>query len=124
MAKRILCFLLTLVMVVGLLASCGDDPVTPTPDPDDECVTCVDEDENGTVEAQEAGMSGATVTLMQGGTVVTTAKSSADGRFELNMLRPGTYRVRIALPENALFIPSACQYIANASTSLSGLLAP
>ena len=45
----------------------------------------------------------AVVTLTQGGTVVATTQTDADGSFALTMLRPGTYRVRIALPEDTLF---------------------
>ena len=45
----------------------------------------------------------AVVTLTQGGTVVATAQTDADGYFELTSLRPGAYRVRIALPEHTLF---------------------
>lgn len=43
------------------------------------------------------------MTLTQGGTVVATAQTDADGYFELTSLRPGAYRVRIALPEHTLF---------------------
>ena len=45
----------------------------------------------------------AVVTLTQGGTVVATTQTDANGDFALTMLRPGTYRVRVALPEDTLF---------------------
>ena len=35
--------------------------------------------------------------------MVATAQTDADGYFELTSLRPGAYRVRIALPEHTLF---------------------
>ena len=45
----------------------------------------------------------AVVTLTQGGTVVATTQTDANGDFALMMLRPGAYHVRIALPEDTLF---------------------
>ena len=45
----------------------------------------------------------AVITLTQGGTVVAATQTDADGGFELTALRPGAYRVRIALPEDTLF---------------------
>ena len=34
MKKRLLSLLLVVVMIVGILASCGEPPITPDPDPD------------------------------------------------------------------------------------------
>ena len=45
----------------------------------------------------------AVVTLTRGGTVVATTQTNENGDFALTMLRPGAYRVRIALPEDTLF---------------------
>ena len=45
----------------------------------------------------------AVITLTQGGTVVATTQTDANGDFELTALRPGQYRVRMALPEDMLF---------------------
>lgn len=53
--------------------------------------------------AEGEGISGALVTLMQGGTAVATAVSGQDGAYVLDTLRPGTYRVRVTLPQDTLF---------------------
>ena len=45
----------------------------------------------------------AVITLTQGGTVVAATQTDANGDFELTALRPGQYRVRMALPEDRLF---------------------
>lgn len=63
----------------------------------------VDEDENGVCDAQESGLEGAAVTAMQGGTVVATAYADAAGGFKFDTLRPGTYRLRYVLDDDALF---------------------
>lgn len=63
----------------------------------------VDADESGTLEDQEEGLGGAVITLVQGGTVVATTDTRPDGTYVLSGLRPGNYRVRIALPQNVLF---------------------
>lgn len=51
----------------------------------------------------EQGISGAVLTLMQGGTVISTDQSNMNGDYHLDMLRPGTYRLRVALPQDTLF---------------------
>lgn len=63
----------------------------------------VDSDENGARDANEAGLKGAVITLMQGGTVVATCETGADGAYAFETVRPGTYRVRVTLPEDTLF---------------------
>lgn len=67
----------------------------------------VDQNENGVQEAGEEGFEGAVVTAMQGGTVVATARTQADGTYAFNLLRPGTYRLRFVLDEDALFARGA-----------------
>ncbi len=67
----------------------------------------VDWNENGQCEADEPGLSHAVITVMQGGTIVTGAKTQEDGTFAIDALRPGTYRLRVALPEGALFSANA-----------------
>ena len=66
-------------------------------------VLYVDGDENGALDADEAGLDGAVITLMQGGTVVATCETGADGAYAFDTVRPGTYRVRVTLPEDTLF---------------------
>lgn len=51
----------------------------------------------------EDGLPDAVVSAVQGGTVVSTARSGKDGTYRLDTLRPGTYRMRITLPEDTLF---------------------
>ena len=63
----------------------------------------VDGDENGALNAGEAGLDGAVITLMQGGTIVETCSTDANGAFAFETVRPGTYRVRVTLPEDTLF---------------------
>lgn len=63
----------------------------------------VDADESGALEDQEEGLAGAVITLVQGGTVVATTNTQPDGTYALSGLRPGAYRVRIALPQDVLF---------------------
>lgn len=63
----------------------------------------LDADGDGACTAQDEGLSGVVVTLMQGGTVIATTSTQQDGTYVLDALRPGAYRVRIALPQDALF---------------------
>jgi len=63
----------------------------------------VDADENGQSEDEEAGFAGAVVTVMQGGTAIASQMTDAQGCFSFNTLRPGTYRLRYALDQGALF---------------------
>lgn len=63
----------------------------------------IDGNENGARDAGDGGLSGAAVTLMQGGTAIATASTDANGGFSFGLLRPGAYRVRVTLPDNALF---------------------
>lgn len=63
----------------------------------------IDGNENSARDAGDSGLSGATVTLMQGGTAIATTGTDADGGFSFGLLRPGAYRIRVTLPDNALF---------------------
>ena len=63
----------------------------------------VDANENGAENAQEAGLSGAVITMMQGGTVVAACETDGNGAYAFETLRPGEYRVRVALPADTLF---------------------
>lgn len=63
----------------------------------------IDENEDGECADSERGMQGAVVTAMQGGTVVATAYADASGSFAFDKLRPGEYRLRYVLGEEALF---------------------
>lgn len=64
----------------------------------------VDEDESGTHGAMDTGLRGAVVTMMQGGTVVATCETDVNGEYALDTMRPGTYRIRMTLPEETLFV--------------------
>ena len=63
----------------------------------------IDANEDGVCEDGESGLKGAVITLMQGGTAVASSRSDEDGRFTVGMLRPDTYRIRVTLPDDALF---------------------
>lgn len=63
----------------------------------------LDVNKDGICSEDEPGMAGATVTLMQGGMVTSTTQTQDDGGFTLDLIRPGTYRVRVALGQDALF---------------------
>ena len=63
----------------------------------------VDENEDGIYGESEAGFAGAVVTAMQGGTAVATVRTQQDGSYAFDMLRPGAYRLRFALDDEALF---------------------
>ena len=63
----------------------------------------VDANEDGIAEDEDDGLPDVMVTLMQGGTAVATASTDENGVYTLRSLRPGTYRVRVTLPVDALF---------------------
>lgn len=63
----------------------------------------VDENENGTQDDADSGLEGAVVTILQGGTVVAACETDAHGAYTFDTIRPGTYRVRVTLPEETLF---------------------
>lgn len=71
-------------------------------------------DENSSTSGTQNGLPGAVVTLMQGGTVVATTKTDSNGQFDLSNLRPGTYRIRMALPSDTLFAQHVDLELANA----------
>ena len=64
----------------------------------------VDENESGAQDDGDTGLEGAVVTMMQGGTVVAACETNAQGEYLFNTIRPGTYRVRVTLPEATLFV--------------------
>ncbi|MGN1368773.1 MAG: SdrD B-like domain-containing protein [Aristaeellaceae bacterium] len=70
------------------------------------CITgrvAIDRNGDGTCGEDEPGLEGAVVTAMQGGTVVATAHADQTGAFSFDLLRPGTYRLRYVLGEDAFF---------------------
>lgn len=67
----------------------------------------IDENEDGICGEDEAGLAGAVVTAMQGGTVIATAHADDNGEFFFDMLRPGTYRLRYVLSDETLFARNA-----------------
>ena len=69
---------------------------------------------SGSVMAEGAGLGGAVVTLMQGGTVVANAQTAEDGSFAVMELRPGEYSLRVALPEDTLFAENTSLELAHA----------
>ena len=46
---------------------------------------------------------GAVIALMEGGTILRTVKTDAQGHYVIEKLRPGNYRLRYTLTEDALF---------------------
>lgn len=62
-----------------------------------------DSNENGAADEGEAGHAGAIVTAMQGGTAVASVRTDGNGAYAFTTLRPGTYRLRFALENGALF---------------------
>ena len=62
----------------------------------------------------------AVITLTQGGTVVAATQTDANGDFELTALRPGQYRVRMALPEDRLFERGAALELTHADAQEEG----
>ena len=50
----------------------------------------MDGDENVALNAGEAGLDGAVITLMQGGTIVETCSTDTNGAFAFETVRPGT----------------------------------
>ena len=57
-----------------------------------------DLDGDGTQDGGETGLSGATVTLSLGATVIGTATTGATGAYSFSSLAPGTYTVAVTLP--------------------------
>ncbi len=49
------------------------------------------------------GLERASVTLLQDATAVASVTTTSDGQYAFERLRPGSYRVRIALPQDTLF---------------------
>ena len=65
----------------------------------------IDENEDGLCTDAESGLSGAVVTVMQGGTALATVNTDAQGAYRFDALRPGSYRLRFALGSDAMFAP-------------------
>ena len=74
----------------------------------------IDENEDGVFSEDEAGLHGAVVTAMQGGTVFATTHADENGVFSFDMLRPGTYRLRYVLGDETLFAQNAHLNMTNA----------
>lgn len=66
-------------------------------------------------------LSGATITVLQGSTIVTTATSGAQGTFSISNLSPGNYTVTTAL-SNYQTLSSSVTIISNQTTTLNPLL--
>lgn len=63
-----------------------------------------DEDNNGLRSANEAGVSGAEVTLLDAsGAPLAAVTTKADGAFAFDGLLPGEYRIAVTLPEHMIF---------------------
>ena len=58
-----------------------------------------DLDADGIQDANEAGIAGATVNLLQAGQVIATATTDADGKYHFNDLQPGDYQVEFVTPD-------------------------
>jgi len=57
----------------------------------------LDSDRNGAQNGTEAGISGATVTLLDGsGSVIATTSTDASGKYLLSLLAPGSYSVAVS----------------------------
>lgn len=65
--------------------------------------TFIDRNEDGQLSQGEEALGGVLVELMQGGTVVASQTTDELGAFAFETLRPGNYRLRIALPAGYLF---------------------
>lgn len=63
----------------------------------------IDQNGDGACGGDEPGLEGVVVTAMQGGTVVATAHADETGAFSFDMLRPGAYRLRYVLGDDAFF---------------------
>lgn len=63
----------------------------------------IDRNEDGQLSEGEEALGGVLVELMQGGTVVASQTTDELGAFAFKTLRPGSYRLRIALPAGYLF---------------------
>lgn len=70
-------------------------------------VLYTDNDFDNVFGENETGIARAVVELLSGGTVISTQTTQGDGTFTFERLRPGTYRVRIALPNECLFTDAA-----------------
>ena len=58
---------------------------------------------NGVQDAGEAGVSGVTVQLLKGGTVVATVTTDSSGRYVFSNVAPGTYTVVFQKPSGSSF---------------------
>ena len=74
----------------GMMFTCGGE-------------SAIAETDAGCAQSAAFSAPNAVITLTQGGTVVAATQTDANGDFELTALRPGQYRVRMALPEDRLF---------------------
>ena len=57
-----------------------------------------DRNDNGTIDAGEEGIGGVTIELLQGGVVVATTTTDANGHYSFTGLMPGTYTVHEVQP--------------------------
>lgn len=65
----------------------------------------IDRNGDGLGGEEESGLSGAVVTAMQGGTVIATVSTDEQGMYRFDSLRPGAYRLRVSLGQEAMFAP-------------------
>lgn len=63
----------------------------------------IDRDEDGLRGEGEEALGGVLVELLTGGTVVASRSTDEQGAFVFDTLRPGSYRLRVALPDGYLF---------------------
>ena len=67
------------------------------------CVRAARMDGKISLLGTEEGVDGAVVSLLSGGTVIRSTVTDSSGGYSFDKLRPGTYRIRYELPDNALF---------------------
>lgn len=69
----------------------------------------LDAEDSGVYPGAQAGLSGATATLLRAGEVVVTAETDENGRYAFAALPPGEYSLRMTLPQGCLAAEGAPQ---------------